>query len=402
MGFGSAQDKDVAGELTLTGLDLGGSPVLGPSVHIEIDPRTTVLVGKNGAGKSAILERIDAAFHASWGLARHPIDPTFFGCKLLLGSQNGHIEYQCGWQASAADLPDGVDVDVALPQVDEQCHMVDQGKKSLLWGVKDGRLTRDDDAKSEIAPGQTLLSSLLYGSHSYRNEDAFASTLSGPLLEWFSSVSRVSAGVPRGGMRREEIVLKIPPRGLNRIGATSRLEILARQLRIWGENRPELFDELTELGRRTQLFDRLGIHYASQTPDSNDGRKYFFVTVDGIDIGLLSDGTARALEILTSLVDPETRLLLIDEPEGAAHPGLLARLLNEISAYSTSKQILLATQSPQVVSWASPESVRLVSRTAGNTSVRSLGEQTLARVHKYLHDEDTLGEIVYGGGLDDE
>ena len=42
-----------------------------------------------------------------------------------------------------------------------------------------------------------------------------------------------------------------------------------------------------------------------------------------------------------------------------------------------------------------------MTREAGKTQVRPLSEQQVAQFLKYLHDQ-TLGEFVYSGALDDE
>ncbi|HEX4419247.1 MAG TPA: AAA family ATPase, partial [Kofleriaceae bacterium] len=124
------------------------------------------------------------------------------------------------------------------------------------------------------------------------------------------------------------------------------------------------------------------------------------VLVDGTDLGLLSDGTLRAAEILMWLLFPGVKLLLIEEPETAVHPGLLSRLLAEFDAYTGDRQIVLSTQAPQVVSWADPLAIRLVERRAAHTEVRRLRDEEVARLAGYLHDEGTLGDFVYSGALD--
>jgi predicted ATPase len=124
------------------------------------------------------------------------------------------------------------------------------------------------------------------------------------------------------------------------------------------------------------------------------------VLVDGTDLGLLSDGTLRAAEILMWLLLPGVKLLLIEEPETAVHPGLLSRLLAEFDAYTGDRQIVLSTQAPQVVSWADPLAIRLVERRAAHTEVRRLRDDEVERLAGYLHDEGTLGDFVYSGALD--
>src|SRR5262249_26307202 len=104
------------------------------------------------------------------------------------------------------------------------------------------------------------------------------------------------------------------------------------------------------------------------------------VIFDDVNIGLVSDGTLHVAEIIAHLIRPSVHLLLVEEPEAAVHPGLLEKLLAEIDAYSGDKQVILSTQSPQVVSWAKPADLRLVERHAGDTSVRSLRDEELVRL----------------------
>jgi predicted ATPase len=86
------------------------------------------------------------------------------------------------------------------------------------------------------------------------------------------------------------------------------------------------------------------------------------VTVDGMNVGLLSDGTLRVLEILVELLGPPGSMLLVEEPETAVHPGLLARVLALFDSYAIDRQIVLSTHSPMVVSWCAPNDLRLVTR----------------------------------------
>ncbi len=109
------------------------------------------------------------------------------------------------------------------------------------------------------------------------------------------------------------------------------------------------------------------------------------------------------LEILIPLTDSRSQSkpkILIDEPEIGIHPGLLAKLLAEFDAYGADRQLVIATHSPQVVSWAKPSELRLVERVEGRTVVQPLSDEQAARVHGYLQDEGSLGEFVYGGGID--
>ena len=80
----------------LVAFELGGwETVLEKDVHVDVSPLRTVLVGRNGAGKSAILDGvIDAAGRA---LGR-PVDgsgPRRFRCDVEIGGTR--IAYEQSW-----------------------------------------------------------------------------------------------------------------------------------------------------------------------------------------------------------------------------------------------------------------------------------------------------------------
>ena len=64
--LGGSNDMSADGKTSMVhlwrfgALELGESMALGGDVRLELDPRTTVLVGRNGAGQSAIFDKIRA------------------------------------------------------------------------------------------------------------------------------------------------------------------------------------------------------------------------------------------------------------------------------------------------------------------------------------------------------
>lgn len=394
VGFGREEDKEIARELRLRAIELGVSPALGGDVRLDLAPTTTVLVGKNGAGKSAILERITQGADNVSGLASDPQpDPGHFACEFELPKAI-QIRYECNWRLRAEAMPDEAP-ELSVPQLEELCTVIET--EELLWRVDDGVLTRNDGTSDNLALGRTLVNT----TFSIRRSFVFP-YLAGPLFAWFTSLRHIGLGATRN---REEAI--IPLSGSQRELVRKLLtpvHWLGIRLARWQEKHPAEFEELLELGRRAQLLDNIAVKwYVDPGGDAvrpQDRKDFVTVMVDGVDLGLLSDGTLRALSIFYALIEPDTKLLLIDEPESAIHPGLLARMLAEIEAYSGDRQIIISTQSPQVVSWAQPDAIRLVERRANVTSVRSLDEATLKRVESYLHDEDTLGSFIYGGGID--
>ena len=414
----SAAEKttDEAGEpswdLSFSAVELKESASLGGDVRIEIAPRTTVLVGKNGAGKSLVLEEIHAALkRAVSQVGTAEPAPAQFACDVDVMPHSAEsfskLRYECRWRPrdeepevrDASELPRTTEIDF---NVEESC-WTSMDRTVSLWRVDDGIVTYDGGDHALIPAGWTMLSWL--PSRRSRSQQLVIPgmehnlpPMAYALTNLFVSVVRVPAGIPRGDSEREELALAYP----KFIRSGDRFRGLAHRLISWHEQDRERFDEFVALGSRIGLFEQVEVKLY-RDPDTTRAahkRDFASVLVDHTDFGLLSDGTLRVAEILAWLVFPKLKLLLIEEPETAVHPGLLSKLFAEIDAYSTDRQIVITTQSPQVVSWADPLALRLIERHAGKTSVRSLREDEISRVSAYLNDEGTLGDFVYSGALD--
>lgn len=72
----------------------------------------------------------------------------------------------------------------------------------------------------------------------------------------------------------------------------------------------------------------------------------------------LSDGTLRFIALATLLMQPEPpSVIIIDEPELGLHPFAIGKLAGLIKLASGKSQIIIATQSPGLVSNFSPEDI---------------------------------------------
>jgi predicted ATPase len=115
----------------------------------------------------------------------------------------------------------------------------------------------------------------------------------------------------------------------------------------------------------------------------------------------LSDGTLRFICLATALLQPSPpATMLFDEPELGAHPFALTLLANlfQQAAKDTVHQVIVSTQSAQLVNEFEPEDVIVVERTQGESVFRRLES---AKLSGWLEDY-TLGELwqknVFGGG----
>lgn len=95
---------------------------------------------------------------------------------------------------------------------------------------------------------------------------------------------------------------------------------------------------------------------------------------------LLSDGTLRAMALVTLLLQPVRDLppvIIIDEPELGLHPYALATLAGLMKSASTHAQIIVATESATLLDYFEPQDVVVTERCKGETVFKRLDADQL-------------------------
>jgi predicted ATPase len=106
----------------------------------------------------------------------------------------------------------------------------------------------------------------------------------------------------------------------------------------------------------------------------------------------LSDGTFRAIAMITLLLQPEEelpRVIVLDEPELGLHPYALEVLASLLRRASASCQIIVATQSISLVNQFKPEDIIVATREGSGTDFKRLRSEDL---EKWL-DEYAVGDL---------
>jgi predicted ATPase len=106
----------------------------------------------------------------------------------------------------------------------------------------------------------------------------------------------------------------------------------------------------------------------------------------------LSDGTLRAMCLVTLLLQPEDELpnlVVVDEPELGLHPYALNVIASLLQKASHHTQVLVSTQSSTFLDNFTPEDIIVVDRTDKESTFRRLGADEL----KAWLEEYSLGEI---------
>jgi len=115
----------------------------------------------------------------------------------------------------------------------------------------------------------------------------------------------------------------------------------------------------------------------------------------------LSDGTLRFICLATLLLQPgilQPATIIIDEPELGLHPYAITILTELVKKVAIKKQVILATQSVELLDCFEPEDVIVVDKTENGSTFKRLEADRLAA---WLDDEYTLGELwnknLFGG-----
>jgi hypothetical protein len=386
---------------------------------VSLEDGVAVLVGRNGAGKSAILEGFEAiSLYAIGGFSRlnQPVYDSESFPKILeieiLTPTARRLEYRYEF-INLASSDEDLNFDDSDDSIDEKsevsrfswndyCRYINEGEDHL-WTTDNGLTT--------FNTGDNPIITVLGNTHSLRQSLPATSPIKLPNeMLWVYSVLR---GVRLLGKTPIRQRARRRPSQLRVLGKRifpspfSLGDILARKiLRLIGKDE---LSELESICKRVGLGSKISEQKFLLSRDSgekieNEDEEYISsVLLDGVNIGLLSDGTLRVLSILIEIIasSPNTTTI-IEEPETQIHPGMLAKLLNEIETYSFGENLILSTHSPQVVSWTRPEKIILVHRDNERTFVRKLGEDQIHNVIEYLSEEGDLGEWIYSGILDDE
>lgn len=142
--------------------------------------------------------------------------------------------------------------------------------------------------------------------------------------------------------------------------------------------------------RITRILQQIAPFVKSLEPaltDPNDP-VHSMVRLDWVDqkderfgVHQLSDGTLRAIALITALAQPKERLpqfICIDEPELGLHPAAVASLAGLVRSVSGWCQVLLATQSPALLDEFTADDVVVVENHAGESRFVPQSSSSLA------------------------
>ena len=115
-----------------------------------------------------------------------------------------------------------------------------------------------------------------------------------------------------------------------------------------------------------------------------------------------SDGTLRFIALATLLLQTNApKVIIIDEPELGLHPAAINKFAEMIKKASFKSQIILSTQSTNLVNCFEPEDVVVVDRKDGQSTFKRLDKAELAVwLEEYEYSlSDVWEKNIIGGQL---
>jgi len=359
---------------------------------LELQPTAlTVLIGANGSGKSNLVEFFNMlSFTLSGSLQLYvsrrgggssilhygPKKTPVVSAELVFEDPKGTSEYGCSLAFASPDRLIFTDEHVKFQRAGESKPF----SKTLNVGQTETDLLALAEAKGNATASTVARVFLrrLRGLQVYHFHD----TSENAHIRTNQDVDRHRALMSNGGNLAAflHMLQKAYPAHFDRIVSTVRLVV------------PYLKEfDLTPDRLNEQ---RIQLRWRDRNPDYEFGPHQ------------LSDGSLRAIALVTALLQPEEllpSLIVIDEPELGLHPSAVGAVGTLIRSASAKRQVLVATQSPRLVSEFTPEDIVVTEREEdssgyGVTTLRRLTKEDLGA---WLEDYN-LGALyemnVTGGG----
>jgi len=347
-------------------------------VSLDLRP-ITVLIGPNGAGKSNLLWTLEMVRHLA------------FESLQLFVSERGGASYLMHYGPKVTPA-----IDLSLEFV------TDKGENAyharLGYGSDESLLFLSERASFRSRPEEDWrITDLGAGHRESKLREAAEKNITAKTVRWL--LRQLNFYHFHDTSRRSPLRTR------------SYADPSGNFLRSDGSNLPSFLLGLRESDaesaqaswRRIEGTIRLIAPFIKQLLPSEDRQSIKLEWVDdkGSTLGPahLSDGTLRALALVSALSQPESTmpvLSCIDEPELGLHPAALILLCGLISSVSTRHQVIVSTQSPVLLDQFEPEDIVVAERHSAETRFNRLDPISLAGwLEDYtlaqLYDKNILG-----------
>ncbi len=328
-----------------------------------------ILIGANGAGKSNFVE--------------------FF--KLMQQLVESHLQLYVSRQGG----PDALLYfgRKKTEQLEVHLYFGDKSYSCTLEPTQDNRMVFTNEGFVNIKTGaQTFVGGHFESLAAVNNETSLVFSCVPAMSQWrvfhFHDTSH-SALIKQRNAIQDNIYLRPDARNL------------AAFLYILKQTHPAHYQKIVQTIRLTAPF--FGDFFLRPQPDNPDMIELEWLE-KGEDVPFkahqLSDGTLRFACLATALLQPEEKqpaTILFDEPELGLHPYAITLLASMLKSVSIKKQVIVSTQSVELISEFDPEDLVVVDRKdRASVFTRLESEKWQAWLQEY-----SLGELwtknLFGG-----
>lgn len=363
--------------------------------HAEIDfGRINILIGENGAGKSNLCSFFELAQVGSHGMNQYIHTHLGMGRILHGGSRksrrlSGQLLFAGTTNSddklneqgdTAYSIEIGIAIDGTTPVVLEEAQYVripegsgiEAGEKSLLGGVAEDEELRQLNLRLAAERKDGAIASAVFKTYFVKVP--------------INSISIFHFSDTGDGAEIRSKVSLDDNAELKKNGGN-----LAAILYLIKEKDPQAFRLIESMMRRVAPYfkcfdlkpDRLNPNLITIEWKELDSEVY-------LDSTSFSDGTIRFLALSVLLLQPNPpKTIVIDEPELGLHPAAISMLAGLIRRASHKSQIIVATQSPDLLSEFSLNDVIVVDRRDGQSTFNRFDEETF----KEWLSEYSVGEL---------
>ena len=350
-------------------------------VDVHLGP-LTVLVGRNGAGKSTFLDALrfvrdalkngpDAAISQRGGVEsiwprslQNGFDDIEIALEVTLADSKFRYSFSIG-----TDQPEYRRVKYEALEVTIKPHVISE----ISFTAKNGEWLR--------TPSDFLINQDRMLGMAIPPDTLILPTLS----KFFSVMDTVLRSLTETGYYSVfPNTLRIPQKqsGVSLLSEDGQnLATTLRSILRDGEFQPDLVSALAQIvgGVQDIRVVELGGYLFMELKKTQRQHTIWF------PLAQESDGTLRVLALLAALYQKASHTLIaIEEPELSIHPGALAVLSEVIEEAATRSQVIITTQSPDLISRFGVDQLRVVEMVDGNTHIGPIDEGQREAINKQL------------------
>jgi predicted ATPase len=375
----------------------------------------TLLIGRNGAGKTNILSALEWVASVAVDTSVPSIGPFVDGSSVSLTLQLGERTFLYSLSAQGFSNPKSGQPGYGMLYDDKLSEIGTRGREKLIFErggdtitIADGRrrqtfavppgLVRTFDLALSIASGTSVwqpikdVHDFLTGIRYYALDDLRAKSFYIRQDQYTSWLQDEDDKVSGGDA------------------------VIYRLIRLHQEKK-EIFDEIVEILGENELNIIKNIKVGITTPTvpikrNSDGSQiehivptalnsfytvqFFVPSAESSVLSYqgLSFGTRRILQLIVALLYDRSTVMLVEQPEDGIHPGLLGKLMRVIHSYASPTQFFMSSHSPSVVNSVPATDLRIVMNVNGQTRCRSLTVPELEDAKKFINEEGQLAEYV--------